>query len=139
MRGSGRERGQLSLPVVEAVVGVALVLGLTAAFAVGVPGPATERAQLEQYADDAATTLADAPAAEGEGPLLARALASRTDFRDARSALRNRTTGALPGSVRVRLETPRGSLGPPRPPDVPVGRATVTTVHGPVRLAVWYG
>jgi hypothetical protein len=135
----GESRGQLSLPVVEAVVGVALVLGLAAAFAVGVPGPATERAQLERYADDAATTLADAPAAGGEGPLLARALASRTAFRDARSVLRNRTTGALPGSVRARLETPRGSLGPPSPPDAPAGRATVTTVHGPVRVVVWYG
>jgi hypothetical protein len=121
------------------VVGVALVLGLTAAFLVAVPGPATERAQLERYADDAGTTLADAPADEGTGPLLARALRSRAAFRDARPALRNRTVGALPGSVRVRVRTPRGSLGPTRPPDAPVGRATVTTVHGPVRIAVWYG
>ena len=135
----GRSRGQLSLPVVEAVVGVALVLGLAAAFVVGVPGPATERAQLERSADDTATTLADAPAAEGEGPLLARALASPTAFRDARPVLRNRTTDALPGSVRARLETPQGNLGPPRPPGVPTGRATATTVHGPVRVVVWYG
>jgi hypothetical protein len=134
-----RGRGQLSLPVVEAVVGVALVVGLTAAFAVSVPGPATERAQLERYADDAGTTLADAPAPGGSGPLLAAALSSPDAFDDARPALRERTTGALPGAVRVRLDTPRGSVGPPRPPDVPAGRATVTTVRGPVRVVVWYG
>lgn len=134
-----RDRAQLSLPVAEAVVGVVLVVGLTAAFTAAVPGPATERAQLERYADDAATTLAGAPAADGSGPLLDRALGSERGFRESRPRLRDRTAGLLPGSVRVRLDTPRGSVGPPRPPDVPTGRATVTTVHGPVYVVVWYG
>jgi hypothetical protein len=132
-------RGQLSLPVVEAVVGVVLVLGVTAAFAVAVPGPGRDRAQLERYADDAATTLAGAPAEEGDGPFLARALASSSAFRGARSRLRERATAPLPGSVRVRVETPRGAVGPPRPPARPAGRATVTTAEGPVRVVAWYG
>lgn len=139
MRGDRTSRGQLSLPVAEAVVGVVLVLGLTASFAVSVPGPATERAQLERYADDTGTMLADAPAADGSGPLLAAALASDEAFAASRDILRDRARRALPGSVRVRVVTPRGRVGPPRPPGVPTGRATVTTVNGPVRVAVWYG
>lgn len=132
-------RGQLSLPVVEAAVGVVLVVGVTAAFAVAVPGPNRERAQLERYAGDTATTLAETPADEGEGPFLARALASPSAFQRARPRLRNRSTAAVPGSVRVRVETPRGAVGPPRPPSRPAGRATATTVRGPVRVVVWYG
>ncbi len=138
MRGDAA-RGQLSLPVAEAAVGVVLVLGLTAAFAVSVPGPATERAQLERYADDAGTTLADTPGVNGSGPLLAGALESDEAFAAASDTLRDRTRRALPGSVRVRVVTPRGSVGPPRPPGVPTGRETVTTVNGPVEVVVWYG
>jgi hypothetical protein len=133
-----RDRGQLSMPVVEAVVGVVLVLGVVATFTVGVPGPARERAQLERYAGDAATGLSETPARTGDMPFLARTVTNATAFRIHRDRLRSRVDELLPDSVLVRLRTPYGTVGPPRPPDTPVGRATATTVEGSVTVTVWY-
>ncbi|MFB6304715.1 MAG: hypothetical protein ABEH47_06080 [Haloferacaceae archaeon] len=133
------DRGQLSLPVVEAVVGALLVVGVTVAFGVGVPGPGREAAQLERYAGDTAGALADTPAREGDGPLVARALASERSFDRRRDRLRTQTDRLLPATVRFRLLTPYGTLGPPRPPGATVGRALVPTGAGNVTVEVWYG
>ncbi|MFB6080357.1 MAG: hypothetical protein ABEJ81_05110 [Haloferacaceae archaeon] len=134
------DRGQLSLPLVEAVVGLVLILGVSVAFVVDVPGPGRETAQLERYADDAATTLADAPVrGDEEGPLVARALDSQRAFERRGDRLHRRAERLMPPSVRLRLLTPYGALGPPRPPGVTTGRARVTTASGTVTVVVWYG
>lgn len=132
------DRGQLSLPVVEAVIGVILVLGVTVAFTAGVPGPSRERAQLERYAGDAATGLTDAPARAGDGPFLARVLTNTSTFRTHRDRLQSRADDLLPDTVLVRLRTPYGTVGPPRPPGTPVGTASAATVEGTVTVTVWY-
>lgn len=132
-------RGQLSLPVVEAAVGALLIVGVTVAFGVGVPGPGREAAQLERYAGDAAAGLADAPADAGNGPLVARALASEGSFDRRADRLRRRTDRLLPATVRFRLLTPYGTLGPPRPRGATVGSALVPTAAGNVTVEVWYG
>jgi hypothetical protein len=139
-RGRGRnpDRGQLSLPVVEAAIGVVLVLGVTVAFTVGVPGPDRERAQLERYAGDVARTFPDG-GTPGDRPLVERAFVDREAFEDEREALRDRAVALRPGGVRVRLVTPYGAVGPPRPPGVAVGRAALPTRAGAVRVEVWYG
>lgn len=134
------DRGQLSLPLVEAAIGVVLIVGVSVAFAVDVPGPGREEAQLERYADDAATALADAPArGDGEGPLVARALDSRGAFERRDDRLHRRAERLLPPTVRVRLLTPYGDLGPPRPPGARTGRARVATAAGILTVEVWYG
>lgn len=135
----GADRGQLSLPVVEAVVGALLVVGVTVAFGVGVPGPGRERAQLERYAGDAATALADTPTDDGDGPLVARTLASERSFDRRGDRLQRRADRLLPATVRFRLLTPYGTLGPPRPPGETVGSALVPTAAGNLTVEVWYG
>lgn len=134
------DRGQLSLPLVEAVVGVVLIVGVSVAFVADVPGPGREEAQLERYADDVALGLADAPVRTDEtGPLVARALASPDAFARHRDRLRRRADRLAPPTVRVRLLTPYGDLGPVRPPGVTTGRARMSTADGTVIVEVWYG
>lgn len=133
------DRGQLSLPVVEAAVGVLLIVGVTVAFGVGVPGPGREAAQLERYAGDAAAALADTPAHGGDGPLVARTLASERSFERRDDRLRRRTDRLLPVTVRFRLLTPYGTLGSPQPSGATVGSALVPTAAGNVTVEVWYG
>lgn len=134
----GGRRGQLSLSVVEASIGLLFVATVAAGFGLGVPAPGVERAQLDRYATDAGVVLADEPAPVGDGSLLAAASRSPSDFEAARPVLSNRTADLLPGSVLYRIETPQGAVGY-RPPDgVPVGRATVPTLGGTVRIRVWY-
>lgn len=135
------DRGQLSLPLAEAAVGVVLIVGVSVAFSVGVPGPGREEAQLERYADDAAAGLADAPvrADHVEGPLVAHALASHTAFVRSRDRLWHRAERLVPATVRIRLLTPYDDLGPPRPSGATTGRARVSTSSGTLTVEVWYG
>ncbi|MFB6155362.1 MAG: hypothetical protein ABEJ22_05655 [Haloferacaceae archaeon] len=131
-------RGQLSLSVVEVTVGLVLVATVAAGFGVGVPAPDVERAQLDRYAADAGTLLADDPAPSGDGSLLAVASRTPEGFAATSGALDNRTAELLPGSVLYRVETPQGAVGY-RPPDgIPVGRASVPTLAGTVTVRVWY-
>lgn len=131
-------RGQLSLSVVEVTVGLVLVATVAAGFGVGVPSPDVERAQLDQYAADAGTILADEPAPSGSGSLLAAASRTPEGFEATSGALDNRTAELLPGSVLYRVETPQGAVGY-RPPDgIPVGRASVPTLAGTATIRVWY-
>jgi len=62
-----RERAQLSLPVVEAGIGVLFVVAVATAFAFGVPEVGVSRhAQLDAYAQDAATVLGNEAPSHGE-------------------------------------------------------------------------
>lgn len=126
-------RAQLSLSLLEAAVGVLLVFAVTTTFTVGVPPPAANGAQLDAYAEDTAVLLANEP-----GPRLAGVVASRANFTAERDALADRAEQLLPAAVLYRIETPRGSLGYPRPAGVTAGVARVGTPDGTVTVWTWY-
>jgi len=133
-----RERGQLGLPVVEAAVGVLLVLAVIAGFAFGTPHPDGAQRQLDAYARDTAAVLAaDAPRHAGS-TRLEEVAASRANFERERDALDRRVARVLPANCLYRVETPHGAVGYPRPPGVPVGSARVATANGAVVVEVWY-
>jgi hypothetical protein len=132
------DRGQLSLPLVEAAVGTLLVLTVVLGFGLGVPDPGTRRAQLDTYAGDAAAVLAADPPAGTGASRLSVASRSTEGFVGERAPLAARIEALLPKNVLYRVETPAGTLGYPRPAGRPVGRATTQTRHGPVVLEVWY-
>lgn len=129
-------RGQLSLSLVEAGVGVLVVFAVAATFVVGVPDPHAERAHLDRYASDAGVVLASDTA--GAEVSLADALRSDDAFAARRDALERRAADLLPANVLYRVATPRGSFGHPAPPDRTVGTARLATRHGPVTIRVWY-
>ena len=140
------DRAQLSLSLVEAVVGVLFVLGVTAAFSFGPTVAPAREVQLDAYADGALTVLGgDAPAnptagnatTRGDSRLVA-ASRSPVGFERERDALHNRTAAVLPPNVAFRLDTPHGSVGFDRPPGTPTGEASVVTTRGRVTLRVWY-
>lgn len=132
------DRGQLSLSLVEAGVGVVFVLTVALGFALGVPQPDTREPQLDVYAEDAATVLSgQAPRHRGT-TRLAEVLASEASFERERAALDRRVERILPDNLMYRVETPHGAVGFEKPAGLPVGRATVTTVNGDVTIWVWY-
>ncbi|WP_129114716.1 DUF7262 family protein [Halegenticoccus tardaugens] len=131
-------RGQLSLSVVEAAVGVVLVLAVAASFTLGLPDPGTQDAQLDAYATDAATVLAQEPPRHGGATRLAEISRSAERFDRERKALERRVGRILPENLMFRVRTPHGSVGYPKPVGVPVGESTVTTLHGDVTIWVWY-
>lgn len=137
-RSRGRDRGQLSLPVVEAAVGVAFLLAVAASFGLALPAPATGEAQLNAYADDAVTVLASEPPRHAAGTRLAEVSRSPAAFDRERDALRIRVSRILGDNLLFRVETPHGAVGFERPAAVATGRATATTAGGEVALWVWY-
>jgi len=132
------ERGQLSLSVIEAGVGVVLVLAVTAGLALGVPGPDTRDPQLEAYADDVATVLADEGPRHRGTARLAEVARSEAAFDRERAALERRVDRLLPDNLLFRVETPHGAVGYREPAGVAVGVETVTTPYGDVTVRVWY-
>lgn len=132
------DRGQLPLALVEATVGVVLVLAVGMAFAFGVPTPASEPTQLDAYADDAATVLASEPPRHAGTTRLAEVARSEAAFDREAAALDRRTDRILPANLLYRVETPHGSVGYPVPAGVAVGERTVATGYGAVTLRVWY-
>lgn len=131
-------RGQLSLSVVEAGLGVVLVLGVAIGFALPVQEPADRPSQLDAYARDAGTVLAGEPPRHGGTVRLSEVVRSEDAFRRERDALRHRVDRILPDNLMFRVGTPHGAVGYQRPAGVAVGVATVTTGHGDVRIEVWY-
>jgi len=131
-------RAQLSLSVVEAGVGALLVLAVTTGFALGPPAPDAGDPQLEAYAEDVATVLADAPPRHRGSTRLAEVASSERTFERERAALDRRIDRLLPDSLLYRLDTPHGSVGYRPPAGVALGVATVVTPHGPVSIRVWY-
>ena len=131
-------RGQLSLSLVEAGIGVLFILTVTMGFALGVPEPDTREPQLDLYAEDAATVLAGEPPRHQGATRLAEMVRSAESFERERDALDRRVDRILPDNLMYRVETRHGSVGFRKPAGVAVGRHTVTTVNGDVTIWVWY-
>ena len=131
-------RAQLSLSVAEAAVGVVLVLAVAVGFAFGLPQPDTRDAQLETYAEDGVTVLAGEPPRHQGATRLSEVARSPAAFERESAALERRVDRILPDNLLYRVTTPHGSVGFRKPAGVAVGRATVTTQHGPVTVEVWY-
>ncbi len=132
------ERGQLSLTMVEAGVGVLLLFAATATFALGLPAAGADEAQLDRYAEDAGTVLSREPPQHEGLTRLSEVTRSRSAFERERAALSHRVERILPENLMYRVVTPHGSVGFQRPTDVPTGHATVPTVGGRVTIWVWY-
>lgn len=132
-------RAQLSLPAVEAAIGVVLILGVSMGFALTVQEPVARDAQLDAYARDAATVLSGEPPRHQGSTRLSEVTRSETAFDRERTALRDRVERILPDNLLFRVVTPHGTVGFRRPAGVALGVATVTTARGDVRIEVWYG
>ncbi|PSQ44477.1 hypothetical protein BRD17_04080 [Halobacteriales archaeon SW_7_68_16] len=130
------------MPAIEAALGVLLVAGVLSLFVVGAPGAgverADERAQLDAYAEDAATVLAGQAPRHGGTSRVAEVVASERSFERERGALRHRVDRVLPDNLLFRVRTTHGSVGYRKPAGVAVGTATVMTTAGRVRIEVWY-
>jgi len=126
------------MPAVEGALAVVLVLGIAAGFALGVPQPDRSDAQLDAYAEDAATILGSEPPRHRGGTRLAELSRSAEAFERERDAFARRVTRILPDNLMYRVETPHGRVGQPRPDGVATGIATVPTRHGRVTVRVWY-
>jgi len=133
-----RGRGQLSLSLIEAAVGALFILAVTMGFALGVPEPDTREPQLDLYAEDAATVLADEPPRHQGTTRLAEVVRSSAAFERERDALGRRVDRILDDNLMYRVETPHGTVGFRKPADAPVGKQTITTVNGDVTIWVWY-
>jgi len=133
-------RAQASITALEAGIGVLLVLGVVFTFALGVPTANDSRtqAQLDTYAEDAATLLSNEPPRHGEQTRLAEVTASSDAFDRERDALVRRIRRILPANVMFRVETTYGTAGYPLPADVSTGEQTILTANGEVTLRVWY-
>lgn len=132
------ERAQLPMPAVEGALAVLLVLGVAAGFTLGVTTPDTRNQQLDAYAEDAATILAQEPPRHKGGTRLVEVTRSADAFEREHDALVRRVGRILPENVMFRVETPHGRAGQPKPDRVATGVATVTTRHGDVTIRVWY-
>lgn len=132
------DRGQLPVTVIEAALGLLLLISVTFTFALGVPEAGTAETQLDAYASDAATLLANEPPRHAEQTRLREVLDSESSFEREREALERRVERILPPNVMYRLETEHGTVGHPLPDEVPTGTATVTTTGGTLTIRVWY-
>lgn len=135
---TGRDRGQISLSLIEAAVGALFILTVTMGFALGVPQPDTREPQLDRYAEDAATVLASEPPRHQGVTRLAEIVRTNESFHRERDTLDRRVDRILPDNLLYRVETRHGSVGFRKPAGVPVGRHTVTTVDGDITIWVWY-
>lgn len=131
-------RAQLSLPAIEAGIGVVLVLGLVGLLAVGTPTPPPSDPQLDAYAADVATVLAEEPPRHEGTTRLDEVTRSEPAFDREADALEDRVDHLLPDNLMFRIETPHGPVGFSRPDGIVTGVETVTTQHGEVRVEVWY-
>ena len=131
-------RGQLSLSVIEVSVGLILVFTVATTFALGLPDPGTRQAQLDTYAEDAASVLSEEPPRHGGATRLAEVTRSEAAFQRERAALDRRVDRILPDNLLFRVETPHGTVGYSRPHGVPVGHARISTINGDVTFWVWY-
>ncbi len=115
------ERGQLSLSLIEAAVGVVFVLTVAATFGLALPDPGTTEAQLDAYADDTATIVAD-------------------EFHDHRdgTAMDDRIDRLLPDNLLYRVTTPAGTVGFEPPVGQTTGRAVLVIPDGEIVVEVWY-
>jgi hypothetical protein len=134
------DRGQASITVVEAGLGVLLLVTILFGFALGVPDdePRKTQAQLDTYATDAATLLSNEPPRHNDQTRLAEVVESPEALDRERAALRKRLDRILPDNLLFRVETPHGTVGYRKPDDVQTGAASILTSNGDVTLRVWY-
>lgn len=130
-------RAQLPVSLLEVAIGTVLVLGVTLGFALGVPSADTRETQLDAYASDAITILAQEPPRHGGATRLSE-IAANGSFTRERGALRTRVDRILPDNLMFRVETPHGAVGYEVPRGVATGQAATTTASGAVRIRVWY-
>jgi hypothetical protein len=136
--GPGTDRAQVSLSVVEGVVGLLVVVAASTTFLVGLPGTGADEAELTTLAADGLTVLdATPPASDGASRLTALAR-DRSGFVRERHEADAQLRAVYPPDVRYRLETPYGVVGDPLPPERVVGRARRYTDGGSVTLRVWF-
>lgn len=135
---SESDRGQLSTSLVEVAIGVVFVFAVTVGFAIGVPSPDTESAQLDAYATDTATVLANEPPRHAGETRLSEVTRSPAAFERERGALEERVDRILDDNLMYRVVTPHGAVGYERPRNAPAGHATVPTAGGEVTVWVWY-
>ena len=130
-------RGQVSLSLVEAVVGVLVVFAAATTFLVDLPDAGAETAELDRLAADGLIVLDATPAADDASQLTA---LGRDETRFARHAgdAEERLGGLYPPGVRFRLETPYGAVGRRLPPSRAVGRSQQWAAGSRVTLWVWY-
>lgn len=133
-------RAQASVTAVEAAIGVLLLMSVTFAFALGVPSEdeARTQTQLDTYAEDAATLLANEPPRHADQTRLSEMTASQEAFDRERDELEHRVDRILPANLMFRVETEYGTAGYRLPSDVPTGETTLMTPNGDVTLRVWY-
>jgi len=133
-------RGQASITALEAGLGVLLLTSVLFTFALGVSeGEQRQReTQLDTYADDVATLLANEPPRHGEQTRLAEVTASPEAFEREKDELERRIERILPDNLMFRVETAYGTVGHPLPADVSTGETTILTTNGDVTLRVWY-
>lgn len=131
-------RGQLPLSLLEVAIGVVVILSLTLGFALGPPAADTRAPQLDAYATDVATVLANEQPRHGGPTRLREVVASQAAFDRERGALERRVERILPENVLFRVETPHGAVGLARPRQTVTGTAVVPTGAGQVRIEVWY-
>lgn len=132
-------RGQASITVAEAAIGILLLASLTFAFALG--GPSEKRGaetQLDLYASDAVTILITEGPRHADRTRLGELTASRAAFERERDELERRVDRILPANLLFQIETSHGTVGSSLPDDVPTGQASVTTTNDEVTLRVWY-
>lgn len=129
------DRGQLSLTMVEASVGLLLVLAVVAGFGLGLPDAGVREARLDAQAGDAATVLASDP--DGSAVALADVARSEASFERTREPLRRRAGELVPADLLFAVRTPHGTVGYPRPGGRPTGSARVATPGGDVVVEVW--
>ena len=97
----------------------------------------TETPQLNAYAEDTATVLANEPPRHAGETRLSEVTRLADAFNREREALATRVDRILAENL-YRVETPHGAVGYERPADAPTGQATVPTPHGEVTIWVWY-
>lgn len=131
-------RGQVSLSLVEASVGVVLILAVTSLFVTGLPTPDTRGAQLDTYATDVGTVLANEPPRHADETRLSEVTSSPAAFQRERAAFERRVTRLVPENLLYRVETPHGTVGYRPPTGISLGVARVPTPGGLVTIRVWY-
>lgn len=134
----GQVRGQLSLSVVEAGVGVVLLVAVTAGFALSLPDASAETAQLDAYAADVGTVLAGEMPRHRDTSRLVEVSRSVAGFERERASLERRVERIPPENLLFRIRTPHGTVGFARPDGISLGSARVVTPAGAVTVWVWY-
>lgn len=132
------DRGQLSVSIIEAGIGVVFILAVVMGFALGVPSPDTETPQLDGYAEDTGSILASEAPRHADETRLDEVTRSEEAFERERDALETRVDRILTDNLMYRIETPHGTVGYERPANAAVGYTTVPTVGGETTIWVWY-